>query len=238
MLADDDSVDVQSGGFSPDLHRPKAWLQQLIDFILGQLPAWRDRASRRAADSETQLTSQLCAHLNGVARKSSGWDVLQFRVEEPDETRLSRRIDLVAAPAGEVIWIEGRRHDDFDPLLPIECKRLPTPKGKDRDKREYLRVANGSTGGVQRFKAGLHGAAHEQAVMIAYVQADGIAAWISRLDRWIRALSRAGISGWSHDDRLNTISHDPHRRVAVLSSEHDRELALSRIGLRHLWLEI
>jgi len=238
MLADDDGADVQSGGFSPDLHHPKAWLHQLIDFILDQLPAWRDRPGRRAADSETQLTSQLCAHLNGVARKSSGWDVLQFRIEEPDETKLARRIDLIAAPAGEIIWIEGRRHDDFDPLLPIECKRLPTPKGKDRDKREYLRVANGSTGGVQRFKAGLHGAAHEQAVMIAYVQAGGIVAWIKRLDCWIRTLSRAGISGWSHDDRLNTVSHDALRRVAVLSSEHERELTLSRIGLRHLWIEM
>ena len=238
MLADNDGADVQSGGFSPDLHRPKAWLHQLIDFILEELPAWRDRPRRRAADAETQLTSQLCAHLNGVVRKSSGWDVLQFRIEEPDETKISRRIDLIAAPAGEVIWIEGRRHDDFDTLLPIECKRLPTPKGTDRDKREYLRVANGSTGGVQRFKAGLHGAAHEQAVMIAYVQAGGISAWINRLNWWIRTLSRAGISGWSHDDCLNTLRHDALRRVAVLASVHERELALSKISLRHLWVEI
>ena len=238
MLADDDGADIQSGGLSRDLHRPKAWLHQLIDFILDQLPVWRDRVGRRASDSETQLTSQLCAHLNGVARKSSGWDILQFRIEEPDETKLSRRIDLVAAPAGEVIWVEGRRHDDFDPLVPIECKRLPTPKGKDRDKREYLRVANGSTGGVQRFKAGLHGAAHNQAAMIAYVQAGDIEAWITRLDQWIRVLSRAAIPGWSHEDRLNRVSHDAARRIAVLFSEHERELGLSRIGLRHLWVEM
>jgi len=25
---------------------------------------------------------------------------------------------------------------DFDPIMPIECKRLPTPKAKDRDERE------------------------------------------------------------------------------------------------------
>ncbi|AQQ08151.1 hypothetical protein B0E33_30465 (plasmid) [Roseibium algicola] len=238
MLADSDGVNVQSGGFSPDLHRPKTWLHQLITFILEELPSWRDRGGRPTGDSETQLTSQLCAHLNGTTRKSPGWDVLQFRIEEPDETKLSRRIDLVAAPAGEVIWIEGRRHDDFDTLLPIECKRLPTPKGKNRDKREYLRVANGSTGGVQRFKAGLHGAAHEQAVMIAYVQTGGIVSWINRLDFWIRALSRVGISGWSLDDRLNLVSHDTNLRIAVLSSEHERELNLNRIELRHLWVEM
>lgn len=238
MLADDDGLDVQSGGFSSDLYRPQTWLHQLTDFILEQLPTWRDRVGRRTADSETQLTSQLCAHLNGVTRKSAGWDVLQFRIEEPDETKLSRRIDLVAAPAGEVIWIEGRRHDDFDTLLPIECKRLPTPKRQDRDKREYLRVANGSTGGVQRFKAGLHGVAHEQAVMIAYVQTDSIVTWIKRLDCWIRVLSRVGTSGWSHDDRLNLVRHDAHLRIAVLSSEHQRELNLSKIALRHLWVEM
>lgn len=238
MLANDDNSNVQSGGFSPDLHRPQAWLHQLIEFIVDQLPAWRDRTGRRAVGSETHLTSQLCAHLNGIARKSHGWDILQFRIEEPDETKQSRRIDLIAAPAGEVIWVEGRRYDDFDSLLPIECKRFPTPRGRDRDKREYLLVANGSTGGVQRFKAGLHGAAHELAVMIAYVQENGIESWFTQIDRWIRALSRVAMAGWSHDDRLNRIRHDVGRRIAIFSSEHDREHGLSRIGLRHLWIEM
>lgn len=238
MLADENLIGSSAGKLEPGLHRPRTWITALIDFIAAELPLWRDRADRRAATSETELTSQLCGHLNGVARKSPGWDALQFRVEEPDERQRGRRIDLVAAPAGEIIWIEGKRHSDFDPLLPIECKRLPTPSGRDRDKREYLRVARGSTGGVQRFKAGLHGAAHEHGAMVAYIQAGDIGTWSAQIDRWIRALVRARVADWQANDRLQFGRHDPDLKLALLSSTHDRAAGLQPIALTHLWIEV
>jgi hypothetical protein len=238
MLSDEKDNGVQSGGLAEGLHRPATWLAALIDFIAEQLPLWRDRSDRPRVEGETLLTAQLCAHLNSAARKSAGWDVLQFRMEEPDAVKRSRRIDLAPAPAGETIWIEGRRYSDFDPLVPIECKRLPTPVGAGRDKREYLRVSKGSTGGIQRFKAGHHGAAHTQGAMIAYVQAEGLASWVKRIDVWIRALVRASVAGWTADDRLRLDRHYPGRRVAVLTSEHQREHGLAGIALRHLWIEI
>lgn len=238
MLADSSGQDVQSGGLSAGLHRPAAWLLDLIDFIAEQLPLWRDRTDRRAGEGETYLTSQLCAHLNSATRKAPGWDVLQFRTEEPDEVKRARRIDLAPAPSGEVIWIEGRRYSDFDPLLPIECKRLPTPAAAGRDKREYLRNARGSTGGVQRFKAGQHGANHTVGAMIGYVQSGDIVTWVGRIDDWVRALVRANISGWTVGDRLALDRHDLESRVAVLASVHAREQGLPAISLRHLWIEV
>ncbi len=238
MLADENTADVKSGGFAKDLHRPVTWLIALVDFIAEQLPIWRDRSDRPRVEAETLLTSQLCAHLNSAVRKSSGWDILQFRMEEPDAVKQSRRIDLVPAPSGETIWIEGRRYCDFDPLLPIECKRLPTPAGNNRDKREYLRVSKGSTGGVQRFKAGHHGAAHTQGAMIGYVQDGGIAYWINRIDTWIRVLVRANVGGWTVDELLRIDQHDLERRVAVLNSDHQRSHGLPKITLRHLWIEV
>jgi hypothetical protein len=238
MLTDEDEGDVQSGGLAAGLHRPAAWLMALLDFIAEQLPVWRDRSDRPRVEGETLLTAQLCAHLNSAARKSPGWDILQFRMEEPDTVKRSRRIDLAPAPAGETVWIEGRRYSDFDPLLPIECKRLPTPVGAGRDKREYLLVSKGSTGGVQRFKAGHHGAAHRQGALIGYVQAENLASWVKRIDAWIRALVRVSTAGWTVDDRLRLDRHDPSRRVAVLTSEHRREHGLPSIALRHLWIEI
>lgn len=238
MLADENETGAPTGTLEPGLHYTRTWITALIDFIAGQLPAWRDRPDRRAATSETQLTAQLCGHLNGIARKTAGWDALQFRMEEPDEQQPGRRIDLAAAPAGEVIWIEGRRYSDFDPLLPIECKRLPTPEGRDRDKREYLRVARGSTGGVQRFKAGLHGAAHERGAIIAYIQADDVETWMARIDRWIRALARAGTPDWRTDDRLQLCRHDASLKMALLSSQHGRTVGLAPITLSHLWIEV
>ena len=237
MLADDSDPSVQSGGLAAGLHRPATWLNALIEFIVEQLPLWRDRSDRPRVEAETQLTSQLCAHLNSAARKSAGWDILQFRTEVPDEIKRSRSIDLAPAPSGEIIWIEGRRYSDFDPLLPIECKRLPTPAGSDRDKREYLRTSKGSTGGVQRFKAGQHGAAHRAGAMIGYVQDGDIAYWVKRMDAWVRALVRASIAGWTAEDRIRLDRHDTGMRLAVLTSEHGREHGLPTIALRHLWIE-
>jgi hypothetical protein len=238
MLSDESDANVSTGALEPGLHRPRTWLRALIDFIVVQLPRWRDREDRPRASSETELTAQLCKHLNGAARKSDGWDILQFRTEEPDERQGSRRIDLAPAPAGEVIWIENRRYTDFDILLPIECKRLPTPVGRHRDKREYLRVSKGSTGGIQRFKAALHGAAHEQGAMIAYIQTGDIPSWTHRIDRWIRALARAGIPDWRDSDRLRLIQQNGGLRTAVLLSKHDRASGLPPIALNHLWIEI
>ncbi|HYN95985.1 MAG TPA: hypothetical protein VES42_19235 [Pilimelia sp.] len=148
MLADDGELGVQSGTLAPGVHHQSAWLLSLIDFIADQLPLWRDRGDRRPVMGETRLTSQLCAHLNSAAHKAAGWDILQFRPEEPDETVPARRIDLVPAPRGETIWIDDRRYSDFDPLLPIECKRLPTPADAGRDKRCASACNTGPVSGV------------------------------------------------------------------------------------------
>lgn len=237
MLANDGS-NIQSGALSAGLHRSATWLHELIGFIIEQLPIWRDRPDRRPATNETTLTSQLCAHLNAATHKAPGWDILQFRVEEPDEIRLARKIDLVPAPSGQEIWIEGRKYTDFDALLPIECKRFPIPKSTDRDKREYLRVANGTTGGMQRFKSGHHGGAHDLAAMIGYVQAENIASWVRRIDSWIRLFARIGISGWAHTDRLKVRKHDTVRRVIELKSTNGRADGLASIDIRHVWIEM
>ena len=99
-----------------------------IEFIADELPRWRDHPERKPETSETALTDQFCDHLNSAARTSDGWSRIQFRTEVPDEVRPGRAIDLAPKPCGAVLVIEGRRHTQFDTLLPIECKRLPTPR--------------------------------------------------------------------------------------------------------------
>ena len=65
--------------------------------------------------------------LNGATRKSQGWNYLQLKIEEADESVRGRAIDLVAAPSGVLIWIESRRFSQYEALFPMEGKRLPTP---------------------------------------------------------------------------------------------------------------
>src|SRR6266478_4429108 len=116
MVANHPNSSTQVGTLSSNVQKPATFRHELVDFIANELPVWRGRSDRKNVTSETILTSQLCAHLNSVARHSDGWDILQFRVEETDEQHKGRKIDLVASPSGAIISIEGRRHVDFDSL--------------------------------------------------------------------------------------------------------------------------
>ena len=163
---------------------------------------------------------------------------VQFRTEVPDETRRGRAIDLAPQPCGVIVNIEGRRHTQFNMLIPIECKRLPTPKEKDRDEREYVVTSTGTTGGIQRFKFGHHGAAHRVGAMIAYVQEKTFPYWLAQVNSWIRDLSAATDSAWSSSDRLKRVTDDPAAGLCTLISRHKRQGDLSECELRHLWIKM
>jgi hypothetical protein len=208
----------------------------ILDFILSQLPTWRDRSDRPVITGETGLTSQLCAHLNSAARKTKGWDSFQFRVEEADETSASRKIDLVVAACGDELIVEGRNYADFETILPIECKRLPIPTASDRDEREYVFSNKGIRGGIQRYKEGKHGAKHIRAALIAYVQEHSFDHWFNRVEEWIRELHTTGNPGWSPADELVKHSLDIDAGVAVHESVHTRGSELPEIQLRHMWV--
>lgn len=237
MLANNPDTSAQFGSLGRDVQKPATFGHELLDFISGQLCAWRDRTDRPRETSETILTSQLCAHLNSKARHSAGWDILQFRVEEADEQNKGRKIDLITAPCGATICIEGRRHTDFESLMPIECKRLPIPADKNRDEREYVISQYSSTGGIQRFKAAHHGASHRLGAMIGYVQEETTTDWEERITGWIKALAGNQV-GWTVKDLLQLDRRDASLRIAFLHSTHERTNSLPDIDLRHFWIEL
>ena len=238
VLADEEEIPVQAGRLGRDVHLPEEWLSSLVGFIAVTLPDWRDDPKRPTQTGETGLTAQLCARLNSVSRHSPGWDFLQFRREEPDDVRAGRSIDLVVASSGALIWIAGREYSEYRALLPIECKRLPTPTGKDRDEREYVYSRSSSTGGIQRFKAGHHGAAYARAAMIGYVQDRNILFWVTQVGAWVDGLVSTAVNGWSVDDKLRLAAHHTAMRVASLQSRHRRDSGLDPILIDHLWIEM
>jgi hypothetical protein len=238
VLADKGERRAHAGALDNGVHLPGEWLTSLVGFIGSILPGWRDDPARPAQSGETGLTAQLCSRLTSASRHTPGWDFLQFKREEPDETEGRRSIDLAVAPSGSVIWIEGREYTEYQILLPIECKRLPTPSRTDRDEREYLYSRFSTTGGVQRFKAGHHAAAHARAAMIGYVQDRDILAWAARLDQWIEGLENDAVDGWSAADKLAIVEHDATSRTASLRSHHNRRVGLEGIRVDHLWIEM
>lgn len=226
-----------SGHFGDDVQLPDTARLELLGFIASELPRWRDHPDRKPVTAETDLTDQLCDHLNSAARHSAGWRRLQFRTEVSDEAGKGRKIDLAPKPCGATITIEGRRHTQFDSLLPIECKRLPIPKGKDRDEREYVISRYSSTGGIQRFKDGHHGSAHRLAGMIAYIQKGAVQEWHHQVSQWIAELQAGPQSGWSEYEDLQPVP-DADEAVGQFHSNHSRQLGLSNISIRHLWIQM
>ena len=237
MLAES-SHDVQSGRLDQDIHLPSTAKLEIVGFIAQELPRWRDHPDRPNKEGETTLTEHLCDHLNSAAYHSTEWSHVQFRTETGDETRGGRKIDLAVKPRGVALIIEGRRHSQFDALFPIECKRLPTPKDADRDEREYVVTNPGTTGGIQRFKFGYHGAAHKFAAMIAYVQAETFSLWLTQVNGWIRSLSGTPDAVWNESEVLQPLSEDSVAGLCALSSRHHRGSSLGECELRHLWIRM
>ncbi len=237
MLADSTSH-VHSGRFDEDIHLPSTAKLELIDFIAQELPHWRDHPDRPSKHAETALTEHLCDHLNSATYHSDGWSHVQFRTETGDETKGGRKIDLTVKPRAAALIIEGRRHSQFDSLFPIECKRLPTPADKDRDQREYVITEPGTTGGIQRFKYGLHGAAHKFGAMIAFVQEKQFSHWLTAVNGWISDLTTQPDSAWSRLDALELLSDDLVAKLQMLKSAHQRKDGLVDCELRHLWVQM
>jgi hypothetical protein len=232
----DNSNGIQAGRLDQDIHLPATAKMEILNFIAAELPRWRDHIDRLAASAETTLTDQLCSHLNSATNYSTVWSHIQFRTETPDETCGGRKIDLAIKPCGAALITEGRRCSQFDTLFPIECKRLPTPKGTNRDEREYVTSKYSTTGGIQRFKSGHHGAAHNFAAMIAYVQDLSFSYWLMQVNSWIQLLAAEPNTQWSNTDILQELNNDIATGISTLKSEHSRKGNLGGCELRHLWI--
>ena len=237
MLADN-TPHVCSGRLEREIHLPSESKLSLMDFIAQELPRWRDHPDRLFRESETGLTEHLADHLNSATDYSTDWSHVQFRCETGDEAKPGRKIDLTIKPKAAVIFIEGRKHTQFDALFPIEAKRLPTPKDKDRDEREYVITEPGSTGGIQRFKFGHHGATHEFSAMIGYVQEKSFDHWLGKVNGWIHQLANGNQSSWSDADALEMLQSDSTSRICALKSRHERPAGLKPCELRHLWVQM
>lgn len=215
--------------------RPNALLQSTADFIYAQLPGWRDRPDRVAETDEERLNAQLARHLNGCARREN-FPVI-FQHEEKQTAR--RRVDIAVTPAGFEGAIVGTTYHAFDePILVVEGKRLPAPGGRLR-KREYVTGEPDITGGIQRFKLGLHGAKVSNAILVAYVQADASAVWHRRINGWIRALARRKkvIHGerWIASEILAPLVCATCK-TSRCASRHPRHQ--NDIQLDHMWVEM
>ena len=153
-----------------------------LDKQLPDFPRFfKDRHSAtHATDSEATISQVLCVFLNTFRRP---YEVLLFDFET--EWKTSRNaVDFA------VIDVKSFKESNErpKPFFAIEAKRLPPPqkdsKGRSRE-REYVQ---GGSGGIQRYKKGLHGAGLSQSAIIGYIQKNDCSYWHAKINGWIGEL--------------------------------------------------
>ena len=206
-----------------------------ITFVRQQLPAWRDDPDRPDEQSENKLNLQLCKFLDLRARND--FPMVRFDHEEYQSGR--RSVDLSASPVDTTI-IGARLYTIYDPILVLECKRLPAPS-KDREKEYVTGDTEKLSGGIQRFKLGLHGADLDPAVMIGYVQKRSLRHWHHKINEWILELASSMIADvcvWNVGEILEPLVECVSMGFASYRSIHSRTGSKSsdKIEIHHLWI--
>lgn len=217
-----------SGRISKGIERGTI-VARTVDFVRRELASWRDDPTRPRENAEDALNAQLCKFLNARARGT--FPMVAFNHQERQEPR--RTIDISATLLEAFVGGSSI----YEPVLVMEGKRLPAPT-RDRE-REYLTGFDRRSGGIQRFKLALHGAALERAMMIAYVQDGSVAEWERRLNEWIdelKASTPTAHDTWDASDRLRDFDEHPGR-TASCRSDHAR-LSGARIRLDHVWVDM
>jgi hypothetical protein len=210
--------------------------KQTIAFVKDQLATWRDHPDRVSEQAEEKLNAQLCKFLNIQARRI--FPMAHFHHEERQAGRA--RVDISASPT-ELISAALYADSIFEPFLVLEAKRLPAPAaGRER---EYVTGYEARSGGIQRFKLGLHAPNHETAVMIGYVQKGALAAWLAKINGWIAELVEANATDgcvWHAGEELVDYEEDDLRGTARSLSRHQRhgDPPGNRITLYHLWVSM
>lgn len=238
MIADESPQTPTIGTPDSEVLDAGAFHEKIVAFIEQELPVWRDRPERPNCDDEPRLNEFLCGHLNSASRRQC-FDCIQF-LTEPVQIA-GRRGDIAVKPLG-AIRVEGRNYYDFEQLLPIECKRLPTPTDSRRSDLEYIHGLSGHrTGGIERFKHGLHGPTNQHALIIAYVQKESFAHWLTAINTRLAKLATDGVDGgiWNPPEPLSDYTSAPSPEVQRLKSRHRRlrpPCSTESMEMEHIWL--
>jgi hypothetical protein len=205
-------------------------VERTIEFIWDSLTPWRNDPERADVDGEEELNAQLQNFLEVRSRQL--FPMVFFQHEQRQGLR--RRVDIAAKPVSPVI-VQGITYNKYLPILVIEGKRLPAPS-KERE-REYVTGGVKLSGGIQRFKLGLHGNDHEVAVIVGYVQKHDARHWHAQANDWIAELAKNAPSEWAADEMLSAFSSAEENIRFRAVSKHRRTQSPTAIQLIHLWIQ-
>lgn len=239
MIADEFHPNPALGNLDAEVLELGAFCREIVSFIERELLLWRQRPEIAQVEGEPCLNQSLCLHLDRASRHR--FDSIRF-LQEPIQST-GRNADIGVLPVNAIV-VEGIGYQDYEQLLPIECKRLPTPRGSRRSDLEYVHGLPGQrTGGIERFKLGLHGRENWHGLMIAYVQATSFAHWRTTINTRLAEMAADGSTArlWSPAEALSACESPANLEVARFKSQHRRlqpPCCSAQVDMEHLWVRM
>jgi hypothetical protein len=229
--------------------RIEIFLQAHLPLCVKYLPGSTDGTIKRKGEKE--LAVSLCKRLKAFGDDKSV--LFTFFNEDPDLKNKSRTDDMSINPSVGMAYLKVGTYyyDCEDQPYIIEAKRLPPPLSRagqedrsreyvisDWEHRDYLKKSR--TGGIERFKEGLHGGAFIRSAMIAFVQEGTPQSWLENINSWIDELivkaARCHKARWGKDDLLLPLSGKANAGLSEFKSNHSRPAGQGHISLHHFWL--
>ena len=206
-----DSISVESN-FETD----KIWT--FIDVNIISFPSYFQ--SITDSEKEDRITDFIIHFFQGRKNiESDGYAPYDFR-PQPTQKKSNRKPDIgVYLRAGIPVTV-----------IEIEAKILSS---KSTHNKEYV---CGETGGIERFKRGLHSSHLTECGMFGYIQTNDADHWITKINNWIAELSDKNAE-WTKDEILQKSDSFSDSNVSKYHSRHHR-LSLSEIVLYHYFIDL
>ncbi len=218
---------------------PDASILAVVCFVEKHLIEFSDKFTDSEIKNEKGLTQKLVLLLN--ASKEDRLFFFDKEYMEDPERGNSPQVDIgTITTIEEGIIIESKNYGNDESFFSLEAKRLC--KLETKRSKEYLvgrfegdKYLN--TGGVERFKKGIHGKNLNYGALIAYVQENDFNYWYQIINLWVVELILKNIYSqvsWSLEDKLRKeyIETATAKFISVNSRQNDF------IRLFHLWVNL
>jgi hypothetical protein len=213
------------------------YVESVVSFIERYLPSFTLNAPIRETDSEWLLNDNLEIFFNHESKCTSDTEEeypFFFKAEPKD------RVEKGKPDLGAIISIKSQRN--YTPFFVIECKRLPTPRPTEAERKEYV---TGQKAGIARFKRNEHGVNLPIGAMIGYIEKDDFIDWHNQINDWILSLN--GTTETNRDnnkditwDATEILKSIYQKDIARLHSVHPRinSTLQNTVMLIHFWVKV
>ncbi|WP_051692048.1 hypothetical protein [Pedobacter borealis] len=213
---------------------PDQTVKSVIEFLELNFKEFGNKVRGEVTANEKALTDKLCKFLNRNAFATPFF----FHHENVEDFRTgaSAQIDIATLAKSENITVGDRIFGEFDSFFSIEAKRLPTP-GSGREK-EYVIGTNKSSGGVERFKKGIHGKYLKYAAIIGYIQNENAEHWFITINNWISDLIASTPNFWRDEDKLNKENSTNINKFTSKNFRKSFNGSDDFVHLYHFWVDL